>query len=160
MRPAALVVGLCWLIPATVFSQGRTTPRIQGLVVDSVTGRVIPNAVVMLEGAGEVWTDRAGWYALNQVPDGEYLLAAVTRDCRIAAVRLRLAAGPGILVVKSLWRTSGSFWSLSFLSGISGQREARSHPLNSEVRLESDDPSFLGYPCCLLIALYIYSSIG
>jgi hypothetical protein len=93
MRPAALLVGLCWLIPAPLISQDRTPPRIQGLVVDSVTGAAIPEAVVLLEGVGETWTDRNGRYALNQAPDGEYLLAAVTRDCRIATVRVRLTDG-------------------------------------------------------------------
>jgi hypothetical protein len=90
MRPAALVVGFCWLIPAPLISQDRTPPRIQGLVVDSVTGSAIPQAVVLIEGHGQTWTDRSGWYALQQVPDGEYLVAAVTRDCRIATVRVRL----------------------------------------------------------------------
>lgn len=90
MRPAALLVGFCCLIPAPLLSQERAPPRIQGLVVDSVTGAVIPEAVVLLEGVGETWTDRNGRYVLSQAPDGEYLLAAVTRDCRIATVRVRL----------------------------------------------------------------------
>jgi hypothetical protein len=46
----------------------------------------------MLEGRAEVRSDASGRYVLTNVPVGEYLLAAITRDCRIAAVRLRLRA--------------------------------------------------------------------
>lgn len=93
MRPtlADVLLSSCLLpvaIPAHAVGQGIPGGRLQGTVVDSITRAGIPAAVVFLEGRGEVFSDARGRYRLEGVPPGEYLLAAVTHDCRIAAVRL------------------------------------------------------------------------
>ena len=92
MRPTRLLlVGVCcWLVPAAAFPQDRPTGVIHGFVVDSITRSAIAGALLMLEGRDEVRSDGRGRFVLSDVPIGEYLLAAITRDCRIAAVRLRL----------------------------------------------------------------------
>jgi hypothetical protein len=90
MRAAILLVGLCSLAASPAVAQERL-PRISGVVVDSTSGAVVGNALVLLEGHGQVFTSSDGRYAFPSAPPpGEYLLAAVTRDCRIAAVRLTL----------------------------------------------------------------------
>lgn len=89
VRSCALVV-LCGLIPSATRSQEPPGSRIQGVVIDSITGAAISRALVMLDGGGESFTDPAGRYSLNGVAVGEHLLAVVTSDCRIAAVRLTL----------------------------------------------------------------------
>jgi hypothetical protein len=63
------------------------------VVLDSLSGVPIADALVLLEGYGHVFTSGEGRYAFRyELPPGEYVLAAVTReDCRISAVRLDLS---------------------------------------------------------------------
>jgi hypothetical protein len=93
VRPASLLAGLsCLFVSAPAAAQVAAAGHIHGTVLDSMTGVGLAQAVVFLEGRAEVWSDERGRYRLEAVPPGEYLLAAVTRDCRIAAVRLTFGA--------------------------------------------------------------------
>lgn len=90
MRSAILFAGLFWLSGSRAAAQDRP-PRVQGVVTDSMSGSAVGNALVLLEGHGQVFTASDGRYAFHtQPPLGEHLLAVVTRDCRIAASRLTL----------------------------------------------------------------------
>jgi hypothetical protein len=92
MRAAVLLGGLCWLAAAAA-GQDRP-PRLQGVVLDSLSGHPLSNALVLLEGRGHVFTTGDGRYAFDlDLPTGEYVLAAVTYDCRIGAVRMSLYDG-------------------------------------------------------------------
>jgi len=92
MRAALLLGGLCWWAASAALAQDRSPPRLQGVVLDSLDGVRIADALVLLEGYGQVFTSGDGRYAFRyELPPGEYVLAAVTRDCRIGAARLHLS---------------------------------------------------------------------
>jgi hypothetical protein len=84
-----LVASLCFFHPALAAAQDRPAPLLLGVVVDSVSGAPISAAAVLVEGRrSTVLTDTEGRYAIEGLEPGEYVIAAVTRDCRIGAVRL------------------------------------------------------------------------
>lgn len=90
MRAAMLFGGLSWWTASFALAQD-PPPRLQGVVLDSVDGAPLGGALVLLEGHSHVFTASDGRYAFDSgPPPGEYVLAAVTRDCRIAASRLSL----------------------------------------------------------------------
>jgi iron complex outermembrane receptor protein len=92
MRAALLLGGLCWWVASPGLAQDRPPPRVQGVVLDSLSGDLVTDALVLLEGHGQVFTTGDGRFAFRfDLPPGEYLVAAVTRDCRIGAARLYLA---------------------------------------------------------------------
>lgn len=92
MRAALLLGGLCWWAASPALAQDRPPPRLQGVVLDSLSGDLVADALVLVEGHGQVYTTGDGRFAFrHDLPPGDYVVAAVTRDCRIAAARLHLA---------------------------------------------------------------------
>jgi hypothetical protein len=89
--------------PADLSAQ-EPAAAVHGFVVDSLTGRGIADALVLLDDRREAWTDADGRYQLEAVEPGEYLLAAVTRDCRIAAARLHIVAAEPVWVALHVGR--------------------------------------------------------
>jgi hypothetical protein len=92
MRAVLLLGGLCWWAASPASAQDRPPPQIQGVVLDSLSGDPVADALVLLEGQGQVLTGRDGRYAFRyDLPAGQYVVAAVTRDCRVGVARLFLS---------------------------------------------------------------------
>lgn len=89
--PVALTALLaCYFFAAPAHARQDPGATVHGVVTDSITGLRIPAALVLLDDRAEVWSDGDGGFRFEAVPHGEYLLAAVSPDCRVAAARLRI----------------------------------------------------------------------
>jgi Carboxypeptidase regulatory-like domain len=76
---AALVISLVFAITCAVTIHAQQTATLSGTVTNSLSGDVVPNALIVLEGAAgtrQVRTGSDGKYSFADVPPGNYHLVA------------------------------------------------------------------------------------
>jgi hypothetical protein len=56
---------------------------LQGQIIDSISGDPIPGVLVRMDSGHEAFTDRAGRFEFEDLPEGKRLMAMMTADCRV-----------------------------------------------------------------------------
>lgn len=74
-------------------SLGGPPPALRGTVVDSATGRPLPEVLVRFDDGTEVWADARGEYAVRALSPGRYRVLVVDYGCRTAEGEVMLEAG-------------------------------------------------------------------
>jgi hypothetical protein len=91
---AALLALALTPFPATAAAPADTTGTVVGWVRDSLSGRPLAFASVVLQGTHRgVTADSSGWFRLAGVPAGERVLQALAIGFRRGTLPLRVRAG-------------------------------------------------------------------
>lgn len=97
-RLAPALIRLC--IPFVLAASGVVSPLVaqlqmsadapppeaylEGQIVDSISGDPIPGVLVRMDSGHEAFSDRAGRFEFQGLPEGKRLVAMMTADCRVA----------------------------------------------------------------------------
>ena len=57
---------------------------LEGQIVDSISGHPIPGVLLRMDSGHEAFSDGAGRFELQGLPEGKRLVAMMTADCRVA----------------------------------------------------------------------------